>query len=408
MDVIPIITHILLFLALYIEVYLLLSFLEARDGVQENVRLSETDLPTVAIIVPCFNEETTVAGTLHSLLALRYPQNKLSIIAVNDGSTDGTLSVLKTFKNHSQITVLSKENGGKHSAMNHALAYTKADIVGCLDADSFVESEALYASIQRFSTTGAAAVTPAIVALAPTTWLQFVQQAEYALSVFMRRAFAATNSVFITPGPFSLFKRDIVTKMGGWKHAHGTEDMEMAMRLQEGRYKIVNEPRARVFTKTPATIRTLYRQRVRWTYGFLMNVIDYRHMVLNRGYGALGMIVLPAAVISIAAALYFTGVAVGHGLLEAYSFYERVATVGLSFGIPSLSFFFFNTTSIALIGYTLIVLALALLFTGRAIADAPLHPVSVPLYVLLYSFLAPWWLLGAVSRALMRAQAPWR
>ncbi len=410
MEITSVVTHTLLFIALYTEVYLLLTYLESRVQEREFSTSHTTPqvLPSVAIIVPCFNEEETVAGTIRSLLALAYPHKKLSIIAVNDGSTDATLSVLHTFSHEPQITILSKENGGKHSAMNMALAHTTAEIVGCLDADSYVSPDALLASITRFAETNAAAITPAIVTHTPDNWLRFIQQAEYALSVFMRRAFADTQAVFITPGPFSLFKRDILAAIGGWKHAHGTEDMEIAMRLQEHGYRIANQPLARVFTKTPKTVRALYKQRVRWTYGFIMNVIDYKHALFNPRFGTLGVLVLPTALISIAAALYFTGMVLTYSIQELYDYYILVSLTGFSISIPTLSMFFLNTTTAALLAYVLVGLALTLIYIGRSMSDAPLHPVSIPLYILLYSFLAPWWLLGAVSRAGFRAQAPWR
>ncbi|MBI4068307.1 glycosyltransferase family 2 protein [Candidatus Kaiserbacteria bacterium] len=364
----------------------------------------------MAIVVPCFNEETTVAGTINSLLALDYPKSKLSIIAVNDGSTDGTSAVLAQFSNDPRITVLTKENGGKHSAMNLALTKTTADYIGCLDADSFVAPDALKTSMQCLLETGATAVTPAILVNKPTRIIEIIQQAEYALSVFIRRAFASANAVFITPGPFSLFKRDVLKKIGGWKHAHGTEDMEIAMRLQQHHFTITNSPRTRVFTTAPKTVRALYKQRVRWTYGFLMNMWDYRNMLGNRSFGALGTIVLPSALISIGTVLYLTSLVVIYMLNRIWSMFIKVDTVGIAMNpaLPTLDPFFINTTSAALLAYVLIGIALGLIWTGKRLSDTKLHPAAVPLYMLAYCWIAPFWLGGALIRASFRAQAPWR
>src|SRR5918911_287318 len=51
--------------------------------------------PHVAIVMPGFNEQDAIAGSLRSLLALEYPAAKLEIVAVNDGSTDGTLAEME-------------------------------------------------------------------------------------------------------------------------------------------------------------------------------------------------------------------------------------------------------------------------------------------------------------------------
>jgi cellulose synthase/poly-beta-1,6-N-acetylglucosamine synthase-like glycosyltransferase len=410
MEITLIVAHVLLFLALYAEVFLLLVFLE-NDGmknVPRNTFLAKA--PSVAIVVPCFNEERTVAATVRSLLALDYPKEKLSIIAVNDGSTDNTRTVLAQFANDPRVTILSKQNGGKHSAMNLALTKTKAEYIGCLDADSFVAPDALKTSILCLAGTGAAAVTPAIMVHKPRRALELVQQAEYTLSVFIRRAFATANAVFITPGPFSIFKRDVLLKIGGWKHAHGTEDMEIAMRLQQSYFTIINSPKTHVFTTAPKSLRALYKQRVRWTYGFLMNAWDYRHMIGNKKFGALGTVVLPSAIISIGTVLYLTSMMMIHVSNRMWSFFVKVDTVGVSLNptVPALDPFFINTTSIALIAYALIAFALALIWVGKQLSETRLSPWAVPLYMLTYSFIAPIWLATAFVRATMRAQAPWR
>jgi len=56
-----------------------------------------------------------------SLLALDYPEEKLSLILVNDGSTDGTAAVMDRYAGHERITIIHKENGGKHTAINAVL-----------------------------------------------------------------------------------------------------------------------------------------------------------------------------------------------------------------------------------------------------------------------------------------------
>src|ERR1700691_5329173 len=88
-------TYVFLFFALYFEVFMLVSFLQRRAKRSVGHRSAPADWPSVAIVVPCYNEEKTIASTLHSLLAVDYPKNKLEIIVVDDGSTDGTLEVAR-------------------------------------------------------------------------------------------------------------------------------------------------------------------------------------------------------------------------------------------------------------------------------------------------------------------------
>lgn len=405
-----IITHVLLFITLYAEVFLLLAFFDSYDAtdVINPFELPEK-VPSVAVIVPCYNEEKTVAGTIQSLLNLKYPKEKLAILVVDDGSTDSTFAVASRFCDYTQVQVFKKENGGKHSAMNFALHKTDAEIIGCLDADSFVDTHALAASIKQLIDTNADAVTPAIVVHEPKNILQLIQKAEYGLGIFIRRAFSAAGAIFITPGPLSLFRREVILAVGGWKHAHGTEDLEMGLRLQNNFYKLTNTPRSQVHTKSPDTIPKLYRQRVRWTYGFIMNALDYRHMFFNRKYGALGTVLLPAAFFSIFTAIYFTISIAKNIIVHVHNMIIKITTVGIHLPtLSSIDIFYVNTSSTALIAYVLLTIALSLIYIGKRLSGSSMFALDVPLYLTFYGFLAPLWLIGAVARAITRTQAPWR
>jgi cellulose synthase/poly-beta-1,6-N-acetylglucosamine synthase-like glycosyltransferase len=411
MEITMIITYSLLFVTLYAQVFLVLAFFDSyTETAADDHTVLPAQVPTVAIIVPCFNEEKTVSGTIASLLAMHYPKDKLEVIVVDDGSKDRTFAIASEYvtgdKADSRVRVFSKPNGGKHSAMNYALQHTDAEIIGCLDADSFVTPESLTASIAQLHSTGAVAVTPAIVVYKPHNILQYIQQAEYSLGIFIRRAFSAAGAIFITPGPFSLFNRSVILAVGGWKHAHGTEDLEMGLRLQANHYKITNTPYARALTTAPDTIYKLYKQRVRWTYGFIMNALDYRYMFFNPQFGGLGMVLLPAAFFSIFIVFYFIGNIVFNLMHTLYSLWLQVSILGISWSMPS--FFYFNTSTIALIAYTLIVLAITLVLIGKRLSGVKMISFDLPLYLLCYSFLAPLWLFGAVTRATLRVQAPWR
>lgn len=396
-----------LFIALYFEVFLLVSFVDAKRN-PGPLPTPRTSWPSVTIVVPCFNEEAGIARSLHSLLALEYPQELLSVIIVNDGSTDRTGSIAETFTNDSRVTLLTKENGGKHSAMNLALSHTTSEFIGCLDADSTVAPDALTYIISAFSDDHIVAVTPGINVRDPQTALQHLQNVEYRLSIFNRYALSTLGSVFITPGPFSFFRTQIIKKVGGWRHGHSTEDMEMGMRLQEHGYSIVNEPRAIVETTTPPTLRRLIKQRVRWSYGFLRNTLDYRHMVGNPRYGNLGIFVLPTALVSIFTAIFFAGRIMWNIGESAHHFAVRVSVLGLP--TPQEPSLFYVNTSMALI-ISLVALSstIALITIGSYLSRGEKRPpLSTPLFLALYSLVVPIWLSIAVLRAVFKTGVKWR
>ncbi|MGB4076775.1 MAG: glycosyltransferase family 2 protein, partial [Minisyncoccia bacterium] len=318
-----------IFAAIYFEAFLLVTLLSAPARKARDRALS-TRTPTIAMIVPCYNEEATIAATTESLLALHYPKDRLRIILVNDGSTDGTGAHMDSYLPHPQVTVIHQKNGGKHSALNAGIALASdAELVGCLDADSFVDPEALREMIACFDEPKVGASTAAMSIHKPKNILEHTQNAEYILGIALRHILAAVNGLYVTPGPFSLYRRDLVLSLGGFRHGHHAEDMEMALRLQRAGYAIGSAHLARVYTKAPSTVPALVKQRTRWTTGFLRNVMnDYRDMVGNPRFGALGLLVLP---------LGFAAIIGGIGLflLALYELVRRgVEAVVLASGVP--------------------------------------------------------------------------
>lgn len=405
------ITYFCLFLSLYFEVFMMVTFLQLKFARSKNVApvVNRTNLPTVAVIVPCYNEEKSLASTMHSLLALDYPENKLEIIVVDDGSRDRTLAIAQMFESDPRVRVFHKENGGKYSAMNFALAHTNATLIGCLDADSTVASNALLHIAPVFGNEHVAAVTPGILIKKPVTLLQHMQNAEYRLSVFNRFTLAALGSAFITPGPFSIFRTAVIREAGGWKHGHSTEDLEMALRIQNMGYLIANAPKAVVYTGTPTNVPALFRQRVRWTYGFLRNAVDYRHMFGSKKYGNLGLIILPTALLSIAIALYFFTRTFYLLVVSIIREITRIQVMGFTFKVPTFSLYYVNTSAIWFLIFVSIMLVIVLISIGSMIGTGKRRPpIGTPLFVVFYSFLVPLWLGAAVIRAVFKTGVRWR
>ena len=282
------------YFSLFTGIFFLLSLLENRGGLS-NPRPGR--IPSVCIAVPAFNEEKTISKTIRSLLALDYPKGLLTIIVVDDGSTDSTGRISRAFEKQG-VKVFAKKNGGKASALNFALKRANAELFGALDADSFVRPDALRKMVGFFENPSVMAVTPSLKVYSPRGVLQKVQYMEYLLGVYLRKVFAFLDSIHVTPGPFTIYRRSFFERHGGYEEDNPTEDIEIALRLQENNYWIENSVYASVYTVAPGSFMGLLRQRIRWYTGFLLNVMRHRSLFSAR-HGHLGMFVLPGSLVSI-------------------------------------------------------------------------------------------------------------
>jgi len=404
-----------LFIAVFFESFVLVTLLSkpARDARARIATAGAAAAPAVAIIVPCWNEAGTIADTCESLLALDYPKERLEIILVDDGSTDDTPAAMARFAERPQVRILQKENGGKHTALNAGIAATSAELVGCLDADSFVEPNALREIVFCFRDPQVAAATAAMSIHKPGNMLQHMQNAEYTFGITLRHAFASVNGLYVTPGPFSFYRRDVVQQLGGFRYGNQTEDMEMALRIQRAGYKIENAPRARVYTKAPNTIPKLLRQRTRWTSGFLRNVLgEYRGLVANRRYGALGMLVLPTALLAIGSSIMLFCLVLFQLTRHAITALEIRAGIPLSYTLlphGSFDLFYFHTSFYLFLGIIILVASLSLITIGKHISKTPGNLfLGLISYTLLYSFIVPFWLIRATSDVALGKRRSWR
>ncbi len=407
--------YVLLFLTMYFEVFMLLTYFEEKErfALSREPERMPGKHPSVTIIVPAWNEGETILGTVHSLLALDYPKDRINIFIVDDGSTDNTLLVAERFLGHPQIRIFpKKENGGKFTAVNLGLAHATTDLVGCLDADSFVAPDALREIIPYFDNPEIMAVTPSVQIHNPDNVLRRVQAAEYMIGEFTRKVFSRINGLYVTPGPFSIYRRSVFAIVGNFVHGYGTEDMEMALRLQSHQMRIENAHTALVYTVSPRTPRALYKQRVRWVSGFLKNAFfKYRHMFFNPKFGNLGMLTMPFAFFSIFIALFFCAMYIRNIGHLAYERYLQYSALGfhLPRGWPQFDWFSLNLEFRRLVVYCLFFTTIFFVIMGARMVLRRFTVTRDMLYfLLLYGLIAPFWLVRSLWNLVSSQEARWR
>ncbi len=106
----------------------------------ENIVKNQGGGVLLSIIIPCYNCEKFLPDCLNSVINQNIDKSNYEIICVNDGSKDNTLSILREYeKNHSNITVIDKENGGVSSARNVGVNNCRGRYIWFVDSDDMVQ-----------------------------------------------------------------------------------------------------------------------------------------------------------------------------------------------------------------------------------------------------------------------------
>jgi cellulose synthase/poly-beta-1,6-N-acetylglucosamine synthase-like glycosyltransferase len=311
-----IIIGIVYFISLYFSVFFILVYFDKREEFkQEKSKTTLSNFPKVSIIIPAYNESNTIIGTMDSVAKINYPSNLLDVIVVNDGSSDDTLLKMKEFiatNNVPHFRILSHKNKGKAASMNTAMKIAKGKFFACLDADSFVDPNTLRKMLNMYMCENdpkLAVITPAMKVFKPKNILQKIQWFEYLIMIFVGRITSQLDAIYVAPGPFSLYRKDIITKIGGFDEQTLTEDQEIAYRLQEKHYRIKQCFDGYVHTVSPDKLIGFYKQRRRWYMGSISCAYQYRKVIGNKEYGDFGIVQMIKNVLGYGLAVAGIGVA---------------------------------------------------------------------------------------------------
>ena len=254
--------------------------------------------PSVAVLIPAYNEEKVIVRTVQSVLDSDYPN--LRVIVIDDGSRDQTLELTRAaFAKEiaaGRVTVLTKPNSGKAAALNYALDHVTEELFIGIDADTIIAPDAISKLVPHFRDPSVAAMAGnAKVGNRVNLWTRW-QALEYITSQnFERRALNTLDAVSVVPGAIGAWRTAAVKAAGCYHHDTVAEDADLTMGLLQAGYKVNYEDRALAYTEAPTTANGLMRQRFRWSFGIMQAV--WKHKAALRQRGALGWVALPNVII---------------------------------------------------------------------------------------------------------------
>jgi hyaluronan synthase len=231
--------------------------------------------PSVSVIVACKNEEASIARTLRCIFRSRYPADRLEVIAVDDGSTDGTLAEMRrTALAHPSLQIVAfPRNRGKRHAMAEGARAARGEILVYVDSDSFLHPSALTLLASTFSDPSVAAVCGhADVQNARTNFLTKMQEVRYYVAFrIVKAAESVFSAVTCCSGCLAAYRRACVMEV--LDHWLGQRflgvpatfgDDRALTRLMLKRHRVVYHSEALCTTIVPDRWRIFFRQQLRW------------------------------------------------------------------------------------------------------------------------------------------------
>lgn len=295
--------------------------------------------PPVTIVMPALNEQSVVVEAVRSALKTDYPG--LRVFLVDDGSTDETLPRLveafqlarvdliyrpgittravRDFYINPEIPnllVISKENGGKSDALNAGINMCRTPYFCTLDADCWLERDALLRLMQPIINSPVNTVASGgMVRIAngckvkdgqivtvglPRTSIARFQVVEYLRTFLLgRTGWDALRGTLVVSGAFTVFHRESVIEAGGFSTDTVTEDIDLIAQLR--RWAVRKNRKIRMvftsdpvcWTECPTTVANLGRQRRRWQQGLCQTLWKNSEIFLNWRFGVVGLVTFP-------------------------------------------------------------------------------------------------------------------
>jgi N-acetylglucosaminyltransferase len=233
-------------------------------------RMSEKRL-SIAILIPCHNEEAMIAACIDSCLSQSRPPDQ--IVVVNDGSTDKSGSILKRYGERITVVETKRATGNKSYAQEIGLQHVTTDIFVATDGDTVLHPQFLLYVEENFQENPELAAVCGYVRSMRCNLFTAFREIDYVIGQDIHKAAqSCLNFLMVIPGCAGAFRTNIFHSAIGFDHDTLTEDLDFTYKLHRAGLTIKWEPRAVVYTQDPATLSSYINQMRRWYCGGWQNL----------------------------------------------------------------------------------------------------------------------------------------
>jgi cellulose synthase/poly-beta-1,6-N-acetylglucosamine synthase-like glycosyltransferase len=283
--------------------YLTERLLVAVHGEKLSYWVDYTRPTTFGFLVPAHNEEEFIGDNIRSIdaAAAEWPA-PTTIYVIENGSSDGTYPVAKAALEacrHARGVLLTSsmevKSRAKAHALNTGLAAATEDVIVRVDADTFVTPALLPQIAPHFRDFQVGGVGALPLPHKVTIWIERMRNIEvFYGAAFKRTAQGAVDAIPVLPGAAVAFRREVLIDLDGFTEGILGEDSDITVRVGRLGYRIVSDPKIKVYSEQPQNFRALREQRMRWSCG-LFHMIGHNRSTITHLQGLRGIWTLPWA-----------------------------------------------------------------------------------------------------------------
>ena len=226
MDWLTVLYYFYTFFAFYFMILFVIVYL--KNSKKIFVDPEYTKVKSLSIVVPCYNEESTIAKTIERLLKSDYPGLE-KIIVVDDCSKDNSYQIMKECEKKYPGKVLAlktpKNTGKAAGSKNYGAKFVETELIGFSDADSICKKDAISKMIGYLEDEDVGCVTSRVFVENCDNLLGKMQSIEYKTIAFTRKIMEFIDSIYVANGPLSIYKKDIFDNVNGFDESNLTDDI---------------------------------------------------------------------------------------------------------------------------------------------------------------------------------------
>lgn len=232
----------------------------------------------LTVLVPAYNEASTIADTLRSLQSQTLPPEH--IVVIDDCSTDNTFEIARSFG----VTVVRppRNTGCKAGAQNYGLDMVRTEYTMAIDADTTLAPDGIAKLLPALEDPSISAACGFVLPRYVRTLWERGRYVEYLFAFsFYKPIQDYYRRPLISSGCFSVYRTDALRANGGWSTRTMAEDMDLTWSFYQAGHGVRFIPEAVCYPVEPHNFEFMRKQLKRWSHGFVQNVQLHWRKVLD-------------------------------------------------------------------------------------------------------------------------------